>query len=317
MKKCPVCGAKNSRHSLICGDCGASFESAQEQPQTSGAAVSGPETATPYRPAVGGPDSVTAYRPAVGGPDSIQNNPLQTGGPLGGVNQQGDEPLTMVGQPLNAQASNQQVNGGPQTDAYGTVAAPPKIRYRENPDLAPVKYSVLRSSVGSILMLLILLGGGWYSYQRFVVKPRPVLESARTFIEASSMNDWQKMQGTLDQNSVILLNKVYKNMMTRRTPAGVDFFAVNGQEFSEGKQYKLKVMTMTETTSQVRVSPGPAPIYVFKSGELPPKYKDGFLINLTNVNGEWKINLVQFTADLASCGHPYSSMTQYFVSRGY
>ncbi|MEN6519930.1 MAG: hypothetical protein ABFD46_02100 [Armatimonadota bacterium] len=313
MKICPVCGAKNNRHSLICGNCGASFESTPELQQAPGEEVSDfDETVTPYKPAVGGPDMVTAYRPAVGGPAGVDDGTLQAARPLGGDNQKSDEPLTMVGQPLNAQS---QVSGGPQTDPYGTINTPRKLKYRETPDLAPVKSNVLVSSIGSIIMLIILLSGGWYCYQRFVVKPRPVLEATRTFIDAGVQGNWQAMQSTVDQNSSMLLAKVYKNMTVRRIPAGVDFFLTRGEGFTEGKQYKVKVVNMTETTAKVLISPGPDPIPAFDANQMPVNFKDGYYINLTNVNGQWKINLMQFVIDLASCGDPYDGMAKYFVSR--
>ncbi|MEN6372678.1 MAG: hypothetical protein ABFD64_11780 [Armatimonadota bacterium] len=312
MKICPVCGAKNNRHSLICGNCGASFESVPEQ-QEPVEETSEPEAVTPYKPPVGGPDMVTAYHPPVGGPASVDDGTLQARKPLGGEPQGSNEPLTMVGQPLNA--SKAQASGGPQTDPYGTVTAPRKLKYRESADLAPVKSNALASTISSIIMLLIFLAVGWYCYQRFVAKPRPVLEATRSFIDAGVAGNWQAMQSTVDQNSAILLAKVYKNMTIRKTPAGIDFFGTQGQEFTEGKQYELKVVTLTETSAKVLISPGDASISTFKAGQLPPNFKDGFFVNLTKVNGQWKINLVQFVVDLASCGYPYDGMARYFVSR--
>lgn len=307
MKKCPECGAKNNSYSLICGECGASFEELDQQPtQATGGAVAGPDAVAAYRPKVGGPDSTevnTPYRPAVGGPDS-------SGGPLGGGDTDG-EPQTMVGQPLNAQAAN----GGPQTDPYGTVTAPPKIRYRENPDLPPLKFSMLKASMGSILMLIILAGGGWYAYQNYIVKPRPVLTAVRTFVEATVLNDWQGVYNTIDQDSQVVLYKTQKSMRYTRMPVTLDFFGASNQEFSEGKQYKLKILSMTETTAKILLSPGPAPIYGFKAGELPVKFKDGFEFNLNYVNGEWKVDFNQLIADFIACGYPYSIAAQHFTGR--
>jgi len=312
MKKCPECGAKNNSYSLICGECGASFEELDKHAVQVATAES--DEVKTYKPKVGGPESdevVAPYRPAVGGPDSV-GDPVMTGGPLVG-NDSNNKIQSVVGQPLNSQAAN----GGPKTDPYGTVTAPPRIRYQEKPDLPPLKYSMLKASIGSILMLIILAAAGWYSYQNYIVKPRPVLTVVRSFVEATAMNDWQNTFNNIDQDSQAVLQRVQKNMRYSRMPITLDFFGTAGQEFTEGKQYKLKVLSLTETTAKVRISPGPAPVYGFKEGELPAKYKNGFEISLSNINGEWKVNFNQLVADFMNCGYPFSGAAQYFTGKRY
>ncbi len=297
MIKCPKCGTDNSPDSQQCNKCQTALT------------ASGPQ---PYRPSVAGPGITSAYRPAVAGP-GIADQVIRSGGPLAGGGESDADtegPVSVVGQPLGGYQNQQGgyqgpppgAYGGPQTDPYGVVKAPPKLRYQEKPDLAPVKSRFWASMLGSLLMLAIILGGGAFAFWKYIYLPKGPITTMRSFVQASSTNDINGMQQCLSQKSQIIMAAAITQAQRYGKPFSIDFFRAQNQGFEEGKEYVLKCESVDQTTAKVLVQPGPAPIDSFKDEDLPLKLKNGIPVTLVKEGEQWKVDLQQLIMDIASAG---------------
>ncbi len=285
MNKCPKCGADNSIESTVCSSCQAQLANTDSKP---------------YQPAVAGPGAVNAYSPTVAGPGSVDSM-IRSGGPLAG-DDMSDGPVSVVGQPLNSQQNGQQGSslgslGGPQSDPYGVVKAPPRVRYQQKQDLAPVKPRFWAGIFGSLITLAILIGGGWFVYYRFVALPQGPMEASRAFVTAVNNNDLQSLKDIVTQRSGEYL--VNMSLVARRSGRSltVDFFHGQGVGMEEGREYKLALQSIDQTTAKVLVKPGPGAIAGFRYEDLPPKMKDGVPVPVVKEGDTWKVDLEQFVRD--------------------
>lgn len=289
MKKCPKCGADNQPESLECSSCRASFQGAG-QPAA-------------YRPTVAGPATVNPYRPAVAGPSSV-DNVVRSGGPLGG-DDVSNEPVAEVGRPLNYQQQQQpSIYNNPQADNYGAPVGPPRIRYRENPDMAPVRHSVILSLVGPVVTLLIVLAIGGFLYWKYMYLPKGPLAAMRVFVPAAVGSNLNDLQACSSKESQVIFQEAIKMQKMGRGTVSFDFFQASSMGFNEGEEYELKVQSVDANTAKVLVRPGPAPIDSFKEESLSPKYKDGYTFTLVKEGEQWKVDLAQFVKEWQSNATP-------------
>jgi hypothetical protein len=266
----------------MCGNCHAPLDAAPAQQQNG---------QTPYRPAVAGPGSVSAYRPDVAGPGSVMNTPASGSG---------DEHLqTVVGQPLGGFNKSQSL-GGPQTDPYGTVKAPPKIKYQEKPDIKPVKSHLWANILGSIITLAVILGVGGFLYNKYILLPKGPKDAMENFVQAVTKNDIKALQDCTNEVSQATINLALKAQQQGRGNVSFDIFHSQGQGFEQGKEYRIKIESMDEKSAKVLVSPGPAPIDGFKDSDLPPSHKEGYRFNLVKEGEKWKVDLNKFLIDMYS-----------------
>jgi len=288
MKKCPRCGVDNSLDSVQCSECSAPLQAAQQP--------------TAYRPAVAGPGAVNAYKPAVAGPNSAGDSGMVRagGGPLAGGDES-SEVQSVVGQPLGGyQGPAPGGYAGPKTDPYGTVQAPPRMKYHDRVDDKPVKYSAIGSYIGPILTLIVVLAVGVFLYWKFVYLPKGPLDAMRVFVPSAHNNDVAALQSCITKDSMVVIANVEKAKRLGRSNINFDFFNSQNEGFEEGKQWVLKVKSLNETSAKILVKPGPAPNLGFSEESLPARFKEGYEFNLVKEGEAWKVDLQQFIQTMYS-----------------
>jgi hypothetical protein len=233
----------------------------------------------------------------------LADNVVRTGGPLGGGDDNSGEAQTVVGQPLGGGGGYQGpppgAYGGPQTDIYGTVNAAPKVRYRELPDAKPVKNPWFSTIVVPLLMFLVVVGIGVFVYSKFILLPRGPMKAMRLFVPYSKGNDIASLQTIVDQKSLVYIYQCLKDRRYRRSNnLSFDFFRSQYQGFDEGKQWKLKILSLDAKSAKILVMPGPEPIDEFREEYLPPNLKQGFPFTLVKEGVEWKVDLVSSIMEL-------------------
>ena len=269
MKKCPKCGALNKPENSACYNCFTSLEGVS----VSDAPVS------PQVPSAGAPPSSQGQPPSVQGPAIPSGNAGYTpraNGPLGS-HEESSEPVSVVGQPLGGYREQQPVTNIPHV---------PVTRRGEYRHPEPIKQSNIGSTIAMVFLLLAILGGGGFTYWKFIYLPNTPVGVVRAFAKAADSGDTEAIKKYITESSLSI-------------PGFMEGFSKGfflGQQSSdkkevEGKDYLLEAGTVEDSKATVYIKPGPEASEQTK--EMQKVFKEGIPIILIKEKKSWKIDLMQ------------------------